>query len=255
MTSREVPRLLPRLRVTPKFRWLRALAIDFGLVTAVMAGYFVLRGMAPNRPDFALDVSRQLIAFERAIGVFWEPEVQSASIRYEWLKEAANFIYAYGHFPVLVAVAGWLWVRGRPSFLDLRNTIVVSMAIGLVMYYLLPAAPPRLLEAHGIDLGFVDTIFGGGTAVEYAQPDIILNEYAAIPSFHFGWIALASAAIWVNTKSLPARTLALALTVIMSWAIVATGNHFFVDMVIGGAVVLAAWALAIRWRASRWLRW
>jgi hypothetical protein len=128
----------------------------------------------------------------------------------------------------------------------MRNVMFISMLIGLVFYYAVPAAPPRLMAAHGYELGFIDTVFGGDTAVNYAQPSLILNEYAAIPSFHFGWIAMASAAIWVNTESRTLRTLAVLLTVVMTWAIVASANHLFVDMALGGAVVAIAW-----WGANR----
>lgn len=106
------------------------------------------------------------------------------------------------------------------------------------------------MEVHGIDLGFTDTVFGGNTAVVYVQPSYILNEYAAIPSFHFGWIALAAAIVWTNTASRLARGAAIFLVVLMTWAIVATANHFFVDMVLGGGVIAVSWwcAQAIRCR-------
>jgi hypothetical protein len=146
---------------------------------------------------------------------------------------------------VLAVVAAWLWWRGRERFLFMRNVMFVSMVIGVVFYYALPAAPPRLMALHGYNLGFVDTIFGGDTAVSYAQPSLIRNDYAAIPSFHFGWIALASAAIWVNTRSRLLRTTAVLLAIAMTWAIVASANHLFIDMAIGGLVIAVAW-IAVR---------
>jgi hypothetical protein len=83
------------------------------------------------------------------------------------------------------------------------------------------------------------------------QPSLILNEYAAIPSFHFGWIALASAAVWINTSSRTLRVLAVLLTVLMTWAIVASANHFFFDMALGGIVILGSWQVAKRLEAGR----
>ncbi len=219
-------------------RWF---ARDFAIVLAVIGVYFLLRGAAPDRLGFSVQVTSALISFEQRLGVFWEPEIQEWSIRSHWSKEFANFVYAYLHFPVLAVVGGWLWFRNRQSFLFMRNVMFISMVIGLVFYYAVPAAPPRLMAAHGYDLGFIDTVFGGDTAVNYAQPSLILNEYAAIPSFHFGWIAMASAAIWVNTESRALRATAALLTVVMTWAIVASANHLFVDMALGGAVVAIAW--------------
>ncbi|MCC7364743.1 MAG: phosphatase PAP2 family protein [Dehalococcoidia bacterium] len=237
-----------------RLAWVPSFGRDFGIVLAVIGVYFLGRGIAPTRIDFSVAVTEQLIAFEQSINIFWEPQVQEWSLRHHAVQEAANFVYAYLHFPVLALVGAWLWVRGRERFLFMRDVMFVSMVIGLVFYYAVPAAPPRLLAAHGYDFGFTDTVFGGNTSVQYAQPSLILNEYAAIPSFHFGWIALASAAIWVNTGSRVARTGAVLLTVVMSWAIVASANHFFVDMALGGLVIIVSWQVAKRLERRRQLR-
>lgn len=229
----------------------RAFSRDFGIVLAVIGVYFLLRGAAPDRLDLSVNVTRHLVSFERTVGVFWEPQIQEWSIRSGAVKEFANFVYAYMHFPVLIVVGAWLWSRDRNAFRFMRNVMFISMLIGLVFYWLVPAAPPRLMAAHGYDLGFVDTVFGGDTNVNYAQPSLILNEYAAIPSFHFGWIAMASAAIWVNSRNVILRSMALALTFVMTWAIVASANHLFIDMALGGLVIIASWRLAKRLDGER----
>lgn len=248
MTVRQLSaaRPSPPTRLSTRPGWFPAFVRDFAIVLAVLGVYFLLRGLAPTRADFAMQVTNVIVDFERSIGLFWEPEIQEVSLRSEAVKEAANFVYAYGHFPVLAAVGVWLWFRGRHHFLFMRDVMFVSMVIGLVFYYAVPAAPPRLMAAHGQDLGFIDTVFGTETAVQYAQPSFILNEYAAIPSFHFGWIALASAALWINTSSRALRAFAVALSVLMTWAIVASANHFFFDMALGGAVIAVSWHIARR---------
>jgi hypothetical protein len=193
--------------------------------------------------DFAVNLSEHIVNLERALHIFWEPSIQHVSIQHHAVSEVANFTYAYLHFPVLGAVALWLWWKNREHYIFARNVFFISMVIGLVFYYTLPAAPPRLLASHGMDLGFTDTVFGGNTAVHYAQPSYIMNEYA-IPSFHFGWIAFAAATIWVNTTSRIFRGAAAFLVVLMTWAIVASANHFFFDMTLGGLVVAASWRIA-----------
>ncbi len=225
-------------------------ARDATLVLAVIGVYFLVRGTAPDRVDLAVGVTERLVGLERSLHIFVEPQIQEASIRSHAVQELANFIYAYLHFPVLAAVGVWLWWRGRERFLFMRNVMFISMLIGVVFYYALPAAPPRLMAFYGYDLGFTDTVFGGDTAVSYAQPSLIRNDFAAIPSFHFGWIALAAAAIWVNTRSRALRALAVALSVAMTWAIVASANHLFIDMVLGGAVIAVSWLVA-RWLSRR----
>lgn len=222
----------------------RAFSRDFGIVLAVVGIYFLLRGAAPDRLGFSVEVTRHLVNIERALGVFWEPRIQEWSIQSGAVKEFANFVYAYMHFPVLAVVGAWLWTRDREAFRFMRNVMFISMLFGLLFYWLVPAAPPRLMASHGYELGFVDTVFGGDTSVSYAQPSLILNEYAAIPSFHFGWIAMASAVVWVNTRSMTVRSMAVALSIVMTWAIVASANHLFIDMALGGVVILLSWRLA-----------
>ena len=236
----------PLLAAARRFAWAPSFARDFAVVVGVIVVYFLLRGQAPSNEALAIRITEHLVDFERATETFWEPQVQAVSIKLHAVQEIANFIYAYLHFPVLGAVGAWLWFRGRQRFLFMRNVMFISMVFGLIFYYTLPAAPPRLLAVHGYNLGFVDTVFGGNTAVSYAQPALILNDYAAIPSFHFGWIALASAAIWVNTTNRWLRAVAVFLSVAMSWAIVASANHFFVDMAMGAAVVWLSWFIARR---------
>lgn len=242
--ARSAGALFPRAALASVFK-------DFGVVLGVIAVYFLLRGAAPDRYGFSVDVTRHLVSFERTLGIFWEPEIQEWSIRWWAVKEFANFVYAYMHFPVLLLVGAWLWSRDRNAFRFMRNVMFISMVIGLLFYWLVPAAPPRLMAAHGYNLGFVDTVFGGNTHVNYAQPSLILNEYAAIPSFHFGWIAMASAAVWVNTRSVTLRSMAVALTVVMTWAIVASANHLFIDMALGGLVIVISWQLAARLQRHR----
>lgn len=218
-----------------------AFARDTALVLGVMALYFLARGLAPAPVEPAVRTMLRVIELEQRLGIFYEPAIQRLSIEHHWMRELANFTYAYLHFPVMAAVGVWLWWHDRRRFRFVRAVLFVSMAIGVLFYYLLPAAPPRLMAAHGYDFGFVDTVFGGGTAVRYGQPELIANHYAAIPSFHFGWIALSAAAIWIAAPARAARVLAVCLTLLMTWAIVASANHLFVDIAAGGAVVLVSW--------------
>lgn len=246
---RQIPFTWSRVSFPPAIARISRFAADFAVVLGVIGAYFLLRGAAPDRTGAAVALTRWLIDIEQSFGIYVEPAIQELSIRSHVVKEVANFVYAYMHFPVLAIVAIWLRARDRQRFRFVRNVMFVSMALGIVFYYLAPAAPPRLMALHGHDLGFVDTVFGTETAVSYAQPSLILNEYAAIPSFHFGWIALASAAIWANTKSRLLRGLAVALTVVMTWAIVASANHLIIDMVLGGLVVALSWRVAHRWES------
>lgn len=236
----------------------RALAIagaELALTLAFLGVYFLLRGMRPPAIDEAVRRSLEVVRFEQRLGVFYEPVWQAAVLDRELLLTAANFIYAWLHFPVLGVVGVWLLLRDVGSFRFVRNVMVVSGLFGLAAYWLLPAAPPRLLELYGYDFGFVDTVHGAASNAHYFQPGPFVNDFAALPSFHFGWIALASAAIWKASRNRVLRGLAVALSLAMWWAVVVTGNHFFFDMVFGGVVVAGSWVL-VAWASRRpWHAW
>ena len=208
---------------------------------AILVVYFLLRGIRPDQTDDSVARSLHLIRFEQRVGLFQEVSWQNAFIGHGWLIGIANWVYAWGHYPVLLLIALWLVVKDPLRFRFVRNVMLLSAFLGIVTYWLLPAAPPRLMAAHGYDFGFIDTVHGAASEVNYFQPGPFVNDYAALPSFHFGWILLATLAIWVNTTRRSVRAVAVAMSVVMFWAITVTGNHYFFDMAFGGAVVVVSW--------------
>lgn len=220
---------------------------------AIMAAYFLLRGIRPPDVDGSVARSLAVIRFEQQIGMFQEARWQEIFLPYVPLMAVANWVYAWGHYPVMLAIALWLVVKDPVRFRFVRNVLLLSAAAGVVSYWLLPAAPPRLMEIHGYDFGFQDTVHGAQSTVHYFQPGPFVNDYAALPSFHFGWILLSSLAIWTNTNDRYARAGAIAMSAVMWWAVTVTGNHYFFDMVFGGLVVILAWIIVTeltRWKAG-----
>jgi hypothetical protein len=238
------PRMLPKERLR--------LATSEILGTAViMLVYFWLRGIRPPDVDGSVGRSLQVIHFEQQVGVFQEAHWQQVFLRHDFLMAIANWVYAWGHYPVMLAIALWLLVKDPVRFRFIRNVLFVSAVIGVVSYWVVPAAPPRLMEINGYDFGFKDTVHGAQSTVAYFQPGPFVNDYAALPSFHFGWILLASLAIWTNTTAVAARAGAVALSAVMWWAVTVTGNHYFFDMVMGGLVVVLAWIIVDWWSTRR----
>lgn len=223
-------------------RW-RAASKEIAGTAIIMALYFLVRGMRPEVVDESVARSLQIVQFEQQIGIFHEVAWQQAFLPHGWAISIANFIYAWLHYPVMLLVALWLVIKDPWNFRFVRNVLIVSALIGIFSYWVLPAAPPRLMELHGYDFGFVDTVHGDRADVFYFQPGPFVNDYAAVPSFHFGWIALSSAAIWVNSTNRWVRAGAVFMSLVMWWAVTVTGNHYFFDMIMGGLVVFFSWML------------
>jgi len=220
---------------------LRALAGEAAFTAAFMLVYFFLRGVRPDDVDGAVARSLRLIHVEQQLGLFLEVRWQAAFLGNGPAMAVANWVYAWGHYPVMLAIGIWLLWKDPVRFRFVRNVLVVSALVGIAAYWLVPAAPPRLMALHGYDYGFVDTVHGAASSVHYFQPGPFVNDYAALPSFHFGWILLSSMAIWTSTRSRLVRAGAVAMSAVMWWAVTVTGNHYFFDMVMGGVVVVLSW--------------
>jgi hypothetical protein len=137
--------------------------------------------------------------------------------------------------PLLVALGFLFFLSNARKHRVIRNTILLSAFVAVPVYMIFPVTPPRLLASAGhAHFGFVDTI---PSEVRADKPGAMANWYAAVPSYHFGWIALAALGIWWCWGSWILRAAAVAFAAFMWWAIVVTGNHYFFDMVAGAAVV------------------
>lgn len=240
---RPVRRKLPTMPA-PSRRY--AIAIrEMALTTGLVLAYFLIRGA--HQDDIPASAARTVgvIRLESALGLFHEPAWQKAFLSHPWLIEVANAIYFWGEYTAVISTGIWLSLRDIQYFRFIRNVLLISAVLGIAGYWLLPAAPPRLLAASGYDYGFVDTLHSGTqSGVHDLQPGPFVNYYAALPSFHFAWVVLAAVGVWARTESHLARGFVATLSATMFWAIVVTANHLFFDMALGVAVVAVSWLIA-----------
>jgi membrane-associated phospholipid phosphatase len=136
---------------------------------------------------------------------------------------------------------GWLFVRTPDRFRLLRDAMFISGGIGLLIFALYPVSPPRFGA-----LEVVDTVSDRSRAYRTLQPPGLINPYAAMPSLHFGWNLLVGVIIWNSTRNRALRAFALVMPLLMAFAVVATANHYVVDVVVGGALALFGLLLAHR---------
>ena len=223
-------------------RWLRS-SLDEGLFreVALVAGailaYFTIRNVTAGTPDAAFANGDRILDFEHWLGVDWEDGVQGAIAGRDALVTIANWIYIWGHWPVILSTAAALHVWRRDSYYLLRNTLFISGGIGFLFFALLPVAPPRLLE-----MGLIDTVSDQSHAYRALQPPGLTNHYAAFPSLHVGWNLAVGIVLFMSTTHLAVRALAVLSPLAMTFAVVATANHYVVDVAGGTAVVLVGLA-------------
>ncbi len=218
-------------------RWvaLQALWVFVGVLV-----YFTVRGLTEGSVTQADANARRVIALERRLGLDLESELQGVATGSDALSTLANWVYIWGHWPVIVATMIWLALRHRDSFLRLRDAMLISGAVGMVIFALFPVTPPRLL-----DLGLADTVSERSHAYRVLQPRAFTNQYAAMPSLHTGWDLLVGIAIVTAAGSLWLRVVGFVLPTLMILAVVVTANHYLLDAVAGVALVLVADRLAV----------
>jgi membrane-associated phospholipid phosphatase len=107
-------------------------------------------------------------------------------------------------------------------------------------------APPRLF-----DLGLVDTVTESSEAYRSLQPPALVNQYAAMPSLHAGWDLLVGLAILGAAATVGFKAVGVLMPVLMMWAVVATANHFVLDVVAGLALALIGHAVALHLERRR----
>ncbi len=219
-------------------------AKEIALVVFGYFGYFLVRGFTEGSHATAVQNSHSIVDLEKSAGFFWEPAIQERIVDQHWIVTLANWMYIWGHWPLIALVAGWLLFNKRETFALFRTAFFISGAIGVAIFVMFPVAPPRLA-----DIGLVDTVTQHSNAYRFLQPKAFTNQYAAVPSLHFGWDLLIGIALVTNARSLAVRAFGAIVPVLMFAAIVLTANHYIFDAIAGGAVALTGLGLAMAMRS------
>ncbi|MGB6837074.1 MAG: phosphatase PAP2 family protein [Dehalococcoidia bacterium] len=223
-------------------------AFEIGLVGFAFLAYFLVRGSVVDRVAEAHQNAIDIINFEKALGIFWEVELQGLILGKDVLVQFFNAIYFWLDFPVIAVVGLWLYFWHRHNYTLTRDAVLSSGAISLIIYHLYPVAPPRLMPEGWGFLGTVEAYSNFSYQAASMQP--FVNPYAAVPSLHYGWAVLVGAAIIWSTRNWLLRGIGFLLPWAQMAAIVLTANHFIVDAFAGLAVCVVGVGIAIllqRW--------
>jgi membrane-associated phospholipid phosphatase len=224
------------------------------LFLGAYVGYQIVRGLV-NGNDVAKASwnATKVIDLERTLHVFIEPSIQAWALNEHWLMDIADWTYLNAHYVVTLGALTFIYLRRNDSFYFVRNTFMIAMVIALVGYAVYPTAPPRLMP----EWGFTDAIqqFTGITA-EHGPSAALLNLYAAIPSMHVCFSIMIG---WPMSKLVEHQVARIAwrvYPVFISFVVIATGNHYLTDVVLGaltaGFSALLAGKLLARAKPDAW---
>jgi membrane-associated phospholipid phosphatase len=214
---------------------------QIALVLIVNTGYEIVRGVADGKESVAIAHGQQVIDLERSTHTFFEPDLQAFFLPVNWLMDFANQVYMNSQFAVVLGFFVWLYFFRNESFYFVRNMFAASMGLALIGYTLYPTAPPRMFDEYG----FVDTI-NDYSSVNHdsALAKLLINPYAAVPSMHCAFALMIGAIGFqlVNNRFL--RLFWAAWPLLVAWVVMVTGNHYWIDIVLGWMVAVAAALIA-----------
>jgi hypothetical protein len=217
------------------------------IVLSLLIVYKYGRALVSGESSRALRHAREVISMERDLRIFSEERLQQVVIgageSVEWVL---NSYYLVAHIAVTAIALLWLFFRHPDTYVRFRRVMITMILAGLAIHLLYPLAPPRMFP----HLGFVDTgrsvgpaSYGHGSA--YAG---FANQFAAMPSLHFGWALAVAWAVILAARS-RVRFLIVAHPIVTLATIVLTANHYWLDAIVA-TLLFAAALLFDRWRIS-----
>jgi hypothetical protein len=204
------------------------------LVAGLFLVYKLGRQLATGHTAEAFDNAHRVWDLEQFAHLPGEGAVQSALLHSDTLVHIVNTYYATVHFPATAAFLIWLYLRRPEHYVWARRILAAITAAALVVHLTFPLAPPRMLAATGlVDTGQVygPTVYGASPAA-----DSLSNQFAAMPSLHFGWALIVAIGLIAATRS-RWRPLWLLHPLLTLLVIVGTANHYWLDAIMAAALL------------------
>lgn len=223
-----------------------AAAREATVITTLYAGWQLLGHMTHREVDGAKANALSVVHAQQALHLPSELSLQTMILGHDWLVQAANGYYIYGHFNPMIVLLAWVWWRHRDTYPRVRLLVCAMTAISFIAHTI-PVAPPRLMP----ELGYRDVAVDYGQSVYGSFGSGIPGQLLAMPSLHVGW-AILVAYVVVTTARSRWRWLVLLHPVAMSWDVVVTANHWWADGIVAGGILvlcLAAERVVVLWRA------
>ncbi len=228
------------------------IVVDWLPIVLVLCAYDLTRGAADSL-GIGVHV-HTMIDFDRFLLFAETPTEWLQSHLYEpgvvnWWDVAFTLVYT-SYFIVPFALAGLLWIRDRLAFLRFTKRLVSLALAGVATYIAFPAAPPWMAAEMGLLEEVHRTtsegwgVLGVGTAGLFSKGQTSANLVAAVPSLHAAFTALVAMFLWGRVRPRLRPLLAL-YPLAMGLTLIATGEHYFFDVLLGwlyAGAVMAGWA-------------
>jgi len=229
--------------------------LDLGRQVAIWFGflglYQIARGVADRNPTRAFENGLGVIRIEERVGDLFELTAANLITSSRFLSFLVSWTYWNSEFTVVGLVLLFVYLRRHEHFYRFRNWILVANLIGLVGYVVVPTAPPRMFPTFG----FPDTLRDfGGLNHGSGLVQLASNPYAAMPSLHAADALIVGITLSYISRRWWSKTLWLLWPAWVWFAVMASGNHFWLDILAGIVVAILAAGVVYRRPLVRRLR-
>jgi len=206
--------------------------------------YQLVRGHADRNIPKAFTDGRWIISTEQRLHTLVEPSFQRIVDGSGLLIDLTTYTYWLSQFAVVGLALLWVYFRRPDAFAKFRNTLVLANLFGLVGYWIVPTAPPRLFPGAG----FEDTLALHSSVNHHSGLVLhVTNQYAAMPSLHSMDAIIVGVTMALLCRHRITKVLWLFWAPWVWFAVMSTGNHYWLDVAVG--VLLAGLAAAVvYWR-------
>jgi PAP2 superfamily len=216
----------------PRAEGARSFAREFAVVMALHGLWAYIGVRIRTHSAGAMHRAEQVQRIESWLHLPTELSLQQAVLPHAWLVQVMNVYYATVHLDGMLVFLIWVWWRHRASFRSVRNTVVATTFVCLLLQ-MIPVAPPRLLEGAG----FVDTALRFGQSVYGPYEGGLPTQLTAMPSVHVAWAFILAWYIATLTRG-PWRLVGPVHLVITVLVVAATANHWWLDGIVAVIVTL-----------------
>jgi hypothetical protein len=207
--------------------------------------YDAINNLAPLRRNTAYAHAAAALHLEQDLHLDPEASLDHWLAGHHALALWVSNYYDNAHFVVTLGLVGWLWWSFPALYRPLRNGLVLTNVIGLAVFWLYPMAPPRLLDPRRyVDVVASTHAFGSWHAGTLATA---ANQLAAMPSLHIAWAMWSALALWRILAGRRGAMLVWIYPCITTLAVLATGNHWLLDVVGGLLTFVVSQLIADGW--------
>jgi diacylglycerol O-acyltransferase len=231
-----------------RVRWLQRrdgrapLTVELAVIAWLFWLYDVINNLAPTRLAMARRDSENLLSLERSLHINIELSINRWLSSHAVIAFIATYWYFFAHVIVTFALLAWMWWRQPDLYRRLRTPLVFINLIAFAVFWRYPLAPPRMLAS----LGYQDVVASTHAVISWDSGALVhdADQLAAMPSLHIAWASWSAFALWQLTRRRVLRPLIVLYPLVTAVIVIATGNHWVLDVLAGAATFLLGLGLS-----------